>query len=604
MEQEILKLKVLRRLGGLTFLILASVLFSALFAFSETTTFTYDASNRLTSTTYGSSRIEYSYDAAGNRIQVVTPYTITITKSGLGSGTVTSFPEGIDFGTDNVGIYDFNDAVTLTATAASNSIFTGWLEDCIGAENPVIVTVDGIKNVTAVFDLLPTVTANANGDGTGTVASSLGGISYSFPTSSSETTTPLALGTTISLTATAGDDTKVFWADCTAIGGVVSGNGTTIATCTFSSLESSKIVSVTFSTAQYMVTATVGANGNLDYTTPSPVAVSPDDTASFKFNADAGYHVASVSGCSGTPYNNTSNLITNYIYNTGAITENCTVEAIFAVNRYTLSIERNGTGTGTVYSVPEINCGDDCSEIYDYGTSVTLTAEASEGSVFKGWSGGVCSGIETCQVIIYEDLTATAQFDLINPSITSQSATTGETTTALKAQVNPNGLQTNAWFEWESDSNFNPLSPSYGNSTLQHNLGSGAIEVGISEGLSGLTANTKYHFRCVARNLFATKTEGNDQTFTTTQTGDPVAIGEILYSNLQLACDAAVDQDKILISEGVISGPVTIDSSNITMFLEGGWSCDFSCRTGVISVVQGPFTIKNGSVSVDGIAIK
>ncbi|MCD6532608.1 MAG: hypothetical protein J7L25_00825, partial [Deltaproteobacteria bacterium] len=122
--------------------------------------------------------------------------------------------------------------------------------------------------------------------------------------------------------------------------------------------------------------------------------------------------------------------------------------------------------------------------------------------------------------------------------------------------------------------------------------------------LSGLTANTKYHFRCVARNLFATKTEGNDQTFTTTQTGDPVAIGEILYSNLQLACDAAVDQDKILISEGVISGPVTIDSSNITMFLEGGWRCDFSYKTGNKSVVQGPFTIKNGSISVDGITIK
>ncbi|RLB70045.1 MAG: hypothetical protein DRH03_07630, partial [Deltaproteobacteria bacterium] len=84
MEQEILKLKALRRLGGLTFLILASVLFSALFAFSDTTTFTYDASNRLTSATYGSSRVEYSYDAAGNRIQVVTPYTITVTKSGLG----------------------------------------------------------------------------------------------------------------------------------------------------------------------------------------------------------------------------------------------------------------------------------------------------------------------------------------------------------------------------------------------------------------------------------------------------------------------------------------------------------------------------------------
>ncbi|MBI5192349.1 MAG: choice-of-anchor D domain-containing protein [Nitrospirae bacterium] len=67
---------------------------------------------------------------------------------------------------------------------------------------------------------------------------------------------------------------------------------------------------------------------------------------------------------------------------------NKSVTANFVINAYTLTISKNGTGSGTVASNPVgIDCGIDCSEVYNHGTSVTLTAAPDAGSIFTGWSG-------------------------------------------------------------------------------------------------------------------------------------------------------------------------------------------------------------------------
>ena len=59
-----------------------------------------------------------------------------------------------------------------------------------------------------------------------------------------------------------------------------------------------------------------------------------------------------------------------------------------------LTVSKSGTGAGTVSSTPAgIHCGADCTETLAFGTAVTLTADASTGSVFTGWSGGGCSGL-------------------------------------------------------------------------------------------------------------------------------------------------------------------------------------------------------------------
>ena len=77
----------------------------------------------------------------------------------------------------------------------------------------------------------------------------------------------------------------------------------------------------------------------------------------------------------------------------------------------TITAAKSGTGGGTVTSSPAgINCGADCSENYDNGTVVTLTATSSPGSTFTGWSGAGCSGTGTCVVTLTSDQTATANF--------------------------------------------------------------------------------------------------------------------------------------------------------------------------------------------------
>ncbi|MCX5885490.1 MAG: RHS repeat protein [Proteobacteria bacterium] len=79
---------------------------------------------------------------------------------------------------------------------------------------------------------------------------------------------------------------------------------------------------------------------------------------------------------------------------------------------YTLTVNKTGTGSGTVTSNQAgIDCGTDCTEIYNQGTVVTLTATPDTGSTFAGWSGG-CSGSGACQVTMNTDTTVTATFTL------------------------------------------------------------------------------------------------------------------------------------------------------------------------------------------------
>lgn len=62
--------------------------------------------------------------------------------------------------------------------------------------------------------------------------------------------------------------------------------------------------------------------------------------------------------------------------------------------KYNLTVTKEGTGTGIVTSEDGgIVCGSDCSEVYNAGTVVTLTAIPDTDSTFTGWSGN-CEGTE------------------------------------------------------------------------------------------------------------------------------------------------------------------------------------------------------------------
>jgi len=84
-----------------------------------------------------------------------------------------------------------------------------------------------------------------------------------------------------------------------------------------------------------------------------------------------------------------------------------------ATPTYTLTVTKNGTGSGTVTSAPAgISCGSTCSASFLAPTSITLTAagDTSSGSIFTGWSGGGCSGTGTCVVNLTDNTSVTATF--------------------------------------------------------------------------------------------------------------------------------------------------------------------------------------------------
>jgi len=79
--------------------------------------------------------------------------TLTVTKAGPGSGTVTSSPAGIDCGATCAASFTNGTMVTLTATPDPGSTFTSWGGDCTGT-GPCTVTMDQDRAVTATFDIV------------------------------------------------------------------------------------------------------------------------------------------------------------------------------------------------------------------------------------------------------------------------------------------------------------------------------------------------------------------------------------------------------------------------------------------------------------------
>ncbi|NOY84236.1 MAG: hypothetical protein GXO96_05340 [Nitrospirae bacterium] len=96
----------------------------------------------------------------------------------------------------------------------------------------------------------------------------------------------------------------------------------------------------------------------------------------------------------------------------------------------------------------------------------------------------------------------------IPPSVVTDVATNISTSSAtLIANINPEGVNTQAYFEWGLDT-------SYGNTTPLQTLGNGFDDVTPSAMLTGLEPENTYHFRAVAFNAFGT-TVGENQSFPT-----------------------------------------------------------------------------------------
>ena len=103
--------------------------------------------------------------------------TLAVTLPGSGTGTVKSSDNLINCGTsgtDCQGSYQENKRITLNASSSETSYFAGWSGDpCSGVtKSSCSFTMDNNKNITAIFELNPTLVLTKSGNGKGSVKSS------------------------------------------------------------------------------------------------------------------------------------------------------------------------------------------------------------------------------------------------------------------------------------------------------------------------------------------------------------------------------------------------------------------------------------------------
>ncbi len=242
-----------------------------------------------------------------------------------------------------------------------------------------------------------TASMNVTLVGSGSVASNPAGIACA-----GDCTEAFACGTGVTLTATPGGGSAFSaWS-----GGGCSGAGTCSVT-----MDQPRAVTATFTTGTYTLTVSKAGTGT-GTVTSNPAGISCGADCSEPYgggtsvvltaapDASSTFAGWSGGGCSGTGTC------------TVPVTAATTVTATFTLRTYALNVSKAGTGTGTVTSNPTgITCGADCTETYNHGTSVTLTAAADASSTFAGWSGGGCSGLATtCSVTLNATRSITATF--------------------------------------------------------------------------------------------------------------------------------------------------------------------------------------------------
>src|SRR5262245_19322757 len=238
-------------------------------------------------------------------ITLVRLFTVTVQKEGNGSGTVTSTPPGIDCGTtctNQSNQFEQGTTVSLSAPAASGSVFSGWSGDCSGTGS---CTLTGNAMVIARFNIAVStgrLTVTLGGNGTGTVISDPNGISCP-PSCAAD----FATGTTVTLTA-AGTNGATFtsWSGAGCSGAVP--------TCVVA-MNGDQAVTATFTAAIPIPMTTLGVqkigSGSGTVTSTNQAGISCGSTCSASFptgsmvtltaTADAGStFVGWSAGCSGT----------------------------------------------------------------------------------------------------------------------------------------------------------------------------------------------------------------------------------------------------------------------------------------------------------------
>ena len=295
--------------------------------------------------------------------------------------------------------------VRLTATADPNHLFAGWGGACSGTAPTCSVVADAAKTVEATFSPEQRLLLVSLARG-GSIAGP--GIDCGYG-AGGDCAERYDHGAEVELAATAAADQEfVAWSGCES----------ETPTCTLT-MDGNRTAGASFRAVQRTLTATPPTDGYLtakgldcgaeERTDCEETMPQGSQVVVYAMPAE-GYAFASWSGdaCSGTAPKCTLTL-----------DQDRTVGAAFGVAQWTLTVNRPSSGyvTGT-----GISCGSggrsDCTEDYDHGTAVSLTATADRNHDLGSWS-AACSGTAvTCSVVMDGSKTVDASFAVAKRTLT------------------------------------------------------------------------------------------------------------------------------------------------------------------------------------------
>jgi len=355
-------------------------------------------------------------------------YALDVSRSGAGTGTVTSSDGGIACGTSCSTRVPAGATVTLTATADAGATFAGWSGDCSGAEATCVVTMSRDRRVAAAFGA-------ADGPITVSQDGTHDGWFYSFWTDG---------GGPASMTLGPAGSYTTDWTNCgnfTAGKGWSPGGRRRVAYSGTLSTTGNAYLGLYGWTSdpwvEYYVVDTWGTwrppggtprgtvssdGGVYDIYQTERTIISAEGTSTYRTLWSVRQARRSGGGIM-TPGNHFDawaalgmNLGLTDRYMVVATegyqsTGTSSVTVWEAPATYALRVTTAGAGSGAVTSsAGGIACGTACSAELAAGATVTLTATPAAGSTFDGWSGACAGSALTCVLEMSADRDVTATF--------------------------------------------------------------------------------------------------------------------------------------------------------------------------------------------------
>jgi hypothetical protein len=175
-------------------------------------------------------------------------------------------------------------------------------------------------------------------------------------------------------------------------------------------MTESKSATATFSLEQHLLDVSIAGTGTGSVTSDPAGIACPGDCSEL-IDYGTVITLTALAG-SGSVFTEWSGACTGTGECAITMTETNTVSATFTLLRHELAVSASGNGSGSISSDPTgISCPYDCTELFDHGTEVTLTAAADITSTFIGWD-GACSGMGECSITMLDTQNVTATFSI------------------------------------------------------------------------------------------------------------------------------------------------------------------------------------------------